>query len=187
MVVAANASADPVIFRTEFDFNPATAAIDSTLYLADSASLTLTGNNVVGADTPEFDVIFGAVSFDPKDSRGTLSVDQDFILKVTLIDPSAGASGGTTANFWGSVNTRSATGTISLTGGSVLLGGFKFTLQDTDVSLLSGSFASQNLLGSVESFGSATAVPVPAAVWGGVGLLGLLGGGRVWKRRRDLA
>ena len=31
------------------------------------------------------------------------------------------------------------------------------------------------------------AVPVPAAVWGGVSLLGMLGGGRLWKRRREIA
>jgi len=38
--------------------------------------------------------------------------------------------------------------------------------------------------GNVISFAP---VPVPAAVWGGVSLLGLLGGGRLWKRRREVA
>lgn len=34
--------------------------------------------------------------------------------------------------------------------------------------------------------GQLQAVPVPAALWGGISLLGVLGGGRLWKRRREI-
>jgi len=38
-----------------------------------------------------------------------------------------------------------------------------------------------------QTFSQTQVVPVPAAIWGGVSLLGLMGGGRLWKRRRELA
>jgi hypothetical protein len=186
LMAAASASADPVLFKTEFDFNPSTSAIDNTLILTDGASLTLTGTNVF-ANTPQSGVTFGTLSFDPKDSAGTIGVDQDFIMKVTLISPSAGSSDVTSANFWGSVNSKSAT--LSLTGGSVVLAGFKFTLDSTDVGLFAGAFSSTPVTGSVVAAPASvvSAVPVPMAVWGGISLLGILGGGQIWKRRRHLA
>jgi hypothetical protein len=183
LLAGATASADPVTFKTDFDFNPSAAGIQHTLQLADGASLTLAGLPATIANTGT-DVGFGTITFDPKDSRGTLSIDQDFVLMVTLLDPTTG-SGTTTANFFGSINTRSTTGSITLLGGSVDISGYTFTLQDTDVSLFKGVIESQVLLGNITvAPATAHAVPVPAAAYGGASLLGLLGGARVWRRRR---
>ena len=181
LLAGASASADTVTFTTEFDFNPAVSGVQNTLALADGASLTLNGLSGITGDTGT-DVGFGSITFDPKDSRGTLSIDQDFVLTVTLLDPTTG-SGNTTANFFGSINTKSATGSITLTGGSVGINGYSFTLRDTDVSLLSGVVNSQPLMGGIEG-AAVQAVPVPAALYGGAGLLSLLGGAKVWRRRR---
>jgi hypothetical protein len=176
-LAAAGASADTVRFKTEFDFNPSAAGIQSTLSLADGASLTLNGLSNTTA-VPGADAGFGSITFDPKDSRGTLAIDRDFVLTVTLLDPTSGW-GSTTANFFGSINTRSTTGSITLTGGSVAINGYHFTLLDTDVSLLKGVVESQALLGTITAPTPAQAVPVPAALYGGASLLGLLGGARI--------
>jgi hypothetical protein len=184
LMAAASASADPVIFKTEFDFNPSTAAIDSTAALTDGASLTLTGNLVAADVVPKLGLIFGQVSFDPKDSRGIAPVDLNFLMRVTLVSPSGGTE--TTSNsIWGSINTTSAT--LSITGGSLLVGGYKFTLSDTDLGL-TNSVSSLPLKGDIAAAPAlVNAVPVPMAVWGGISLLGILGGGQLWKRRRHLA
>jgi hypothetical protein len=184
LLASVSASADTVTFKTEFDFNPAVSGIQNTLVLADGASLTLNGISSITGDTGT-DVGFGSITFDPKDHKGALLVDQDFVLTVTLLNPTTG-SGNTTANFLGSINTKSTTGTITLLGGSVDINGYSFTLLDTDVSLMSGVITSQPLMGSIA--GGATPVqpvPVPAAVFGGAGLLGLLGGAKVWRRRAE--
>jgi hypothetical protein len=188
LLATAAASADPIKFKTEFDFDPSTAAIDGTYYF-DAAhpsygSLTLTGLNSITSDVPAEDVVFGSLAF--ATSNKARPVDHNFLLKITMLDPSSGA-GQTTANFWGTVNTRSATGAIELLGGSIEIGGYKFTLQDTDVTLSAREGLSMNLLGSVESLApTSNAVPVPMAVWGGTGLLGVLGAGEIRKRRRAL-
>jgi len=183
LLASVSASADTVTFKTEFDFNPAVSGVQNTLVLADGASLTLNGIPSITGDTGT-DVGFGSITFDPKDSKGTLLVDKDFVLTVTLLNPTTG-SGDTTANFYGSINTKSTTGTITLLGGSVDINGYSFTLLDTDVSLLNGVINSQALMGSISGGGAPPqAVPVPAAVFGGAGLLGLLGGGKIWRRRR---
>ena len=179
LVVAGNASADTVSFNVDFDFNPSTEAMDHTLSLGDGALLTLGGITHSHADAP-LTTSFGILGFDPKDQRGTIQVDRDFVMKVTVTDPTSGF-GTTTANYLGSINTLGTAG--SITGGSVDVAGFRFTLHDVDF-LLNSGHQTELLTGGVEVVGAASAVPVPAAVWGGAGLLALLGGGKVWTRRR---
>jgi hypothetical protein len=188
LVATTGASADSIKFKTEFDFNPSTTAIDSTYYFdpanTSNGSLTLTGIGSITSDVPEQDVTFGTLLFAP--SNKTHGVDTNFLLKITLLDPSSG-SGQTTANFWGTVNSRSATGQIELLGGSIILGGYKFTLDDTEVTLSAREGLSMGVLGTVEALPpTPNAVPVPMAVWGGISLLGILGAGEVRKRRRPL-
>ena len=179
LFVAGNASADSVSFNVDFDFNPSTAAMDHTLSLGGGAWLSIGGFTNTNVDAP-LTTGFGTIGFDPKDAKGSIPIDHDFVMKVTVTDPTSDF-GTTTANYYGLINTKGTVGTI--TGGSVDVAGFRFTLNDVDILLDSGR-QTELLTGSVEVLPAGNVAPVPAAVWGGAGLLALLGGGQWWSRRR---
>lgn len=88
-------------------------------------------------------------------------------------------------------NYTGATFANPLGGTSVYLGRFTLTSAYTNTAA-SWTQSTDTQINPVETNinirpTTVAAVPVPAAVWGGVSLLGLLGGGRLWKRRRELA
>ena len=170
-----SAMAAPVTFVTAYDFGG--GAVSTAL---NGGTFTLLGTAGVNQATPANDVDFGTITYTGI-APGSASTTTTFDFGVAQTSPTGGTGTSFGNEFQISVNKKGALAEIDVTGGSVTIGAYTYTLQDQQFIL--GNGGSDTILGNI----SVNAVPVPAAAWGGVSLLGLLGGGRLWKRRRELA
>ena len=138
-------------------------------------------NTFAGESFGSFAVQFYGVSGTPK-----TVVTVPFELTILQSAPSIG-QGYAPATVKGTINVGDINGSFQALfdfDSIVSIGQVDYQVMSTIVTA-TGSATPTSLGGQVTV--NPTVVPVPAAVWGGVSLLGLLRGGRVWQRRRQLA
>jgi len=178
LVLGRSALAEPVSFTTTGTFGgPASAYIT---YIP----------NPVAIDTPSA-VTYGRFQLIALPLSGTIS--DTFTLNIFQSVPTPTGIGTTTASVSGTLVINSSDVNFDFTPNAVPVGTttggtVTYLVQDTFLSPPTGGPGpfTTDLNGFVRSV-PGQAVPVPAAVWGGVSLLGLLGGGRLWKRRYEVA
>ena len=190
-LLTASALAETVTYSTlgYFNGNPVATSVTKGTGTS-SATLSFLGfSDSVDAPTVAkmgtFATVIGSSSNFIEDFLGTT-----FTLEISQIDPQIGQ--GTVSSKLTGVLKRSRTGVA----GSTLYVDFEgASLTLPPSGLPSATYAPINVFISPTTATTleahvehnAHAVPVPAAVWGGMTLLGLLGSGRLWKRRRALA
>lgn len=144
-----------------------------------------------GTATLDFDAVSGATvqvnpppvgfanlgNFDLSVGNGTFAGNTFTVLLTQLAPPGSDSANATLA---GQVTTTGGGVTLVFTDPTIAIGTTTYTV-DPQLLIRAGQ---QNVDLNARVI---SAVPVPAAVWGGMSLLGALGGGRLWRRRYDVA
>ena len=183
-----SASAETVTFRTEggFGSNPIGTPVYTT---SGGVTVTFTG----ASESSDIDP--GDFSFEDFGTFGVSgslsgSFDTTFTLRV-IQDVPVGGSGDLEAVLKGKLNFNASTSTLQVLfdpGATLSIGSVTYDPNDA-TRLKAPVWPASSTLSTLEgevSVGAVSAVPLPAAAWGGISLLGILGGGKLWKRRREI-
>lgn len=188
MAIGAAAQAETVTFTTSFVFNETG---NSSIKIG-GGTFTLGGVTGTSGTVPTgTNQVFGNVSFS---GAGDASIAPKNPHAFTFFVNANSDTGSSTGQaFTGTVNATGGLATLDFNGGAQA-GGFLFTPNAAQAFNFFGSTVvgstSLNLSGAGftnEIRGSISALPVPAAVWGGMALLGTLGGARLRRRFQDNA
>jgi hypothetical protein len=182
--------ADSIAYSTNGAFTANTSggvvAAESIKFGTGGNTTTLTFVPTLQAlDTPVTGLlgVFSITSTGSGASAGDNTADFELTITQTVPGPGTGTSGGSvTDHFGGKITSKK--------------GGYFITLIPTSLDILNVHYQIDNLQGpsnnqlavggantSVVADITATSVPVPAAAWGGMGLMGVLGGTQVFRRR----
>jgi hypothetical protein len=190
---ASSASAITVKYSTSFDFD-AGAGVSNSVNILDQNPATGLGN-VIGTftfngavnqtvNTPDLlTAVFGSISYSSAAGAGEFGSVLNVPFDMTVTETQPGGGDTSTNHFSGSVNFDGSLATVIFTGGPLTIGSVTYTPTSTSmVFMANGTVVGGNnsILGSVTS----TAVPLPAAAWGGMALFGLLGGNKLRRMRR---
>lgn len=169
LVAVAPATAETVTFSTSFEFT-STGTNTVNLGLATFKLLGVTNSTVT---TPEPSTPFGTIVYSRNGQPTSLTGLFEFKFTVTQSVP-AGSASNSSNEFVGTVLMSQGIATVDFVGAPLSIGNVVYTPQDS-TAFFAGSGGTASINGAV------TAVPLPAAAWGGMALCAMVG---VWKIRR---
>lgn len=169
LFAAAPAAADTVTFSTSFQF---TSTGTNTVNLG-PATFTLNGVTNKTVNTPANSTSFGSVVYARNGAAAQMGTFE-FTFTVTQISPAGNAS--SSGNQFHGIVTMTSGGiaAVDFITAPVEIGNIRYRPQDAAL-VFAGNGGTATILGSV------TAVPLPAAAWGGMALCAMVG---MWKIRR---
>jgi len=186
-LTASIASAETVAYTTFGSFGSTYVPLNDVATRPNGSSITFTGvpfsGNLGIVDAPTNAALGQFTTVAPALNSLDSYAGQQFTLRIVQSVPGSGF-GDIVADLTGTLQ-RSSSGQggsslfLDFTG-SVPIGNVTYT--PSDLIIAAGAFPTDSTLQ-----GTIAVVPVPMAVWGGMSLFGLLGGGRILARRRQLA
>jgi len=183
------ASAETVAYTTFGSFGSTYLPLNNSVTGANGSSITFIGvpfsGNVGVVDAPTTAALGQFTTVAPIAGAEDSFAGTQFTLRIVQTVP-GGGTGDIVADLTGTLR-RNLSGEggsdlfLDFTG-SVPIGSVTYT--PIDLNIAAGALPTDSTLqGRI----AVSAVPVPMAVWGGMSLFGLLGGGRILARRRQLA
>jgi hypothetical protein len=172
LLAVAPASAETILnvtYSTAFEF---TSTGNNTVNLG-LATFKLNGVTNNSVTTPNLNALFGTIEYNRNGQVNPLTQLFDFKLTVTQSAP-PGQATSTSNIFAGSILINGGLAAVDFVSAPLEIGLVRYTPTSTS-QLFIGNSGIANINGAV------TAVPLPAAAWGGMALCAMVG---VWKYRR---
>ncbi len=179
LAVAPAASADTVLFRTTGTF----ANGSSTTQVGSSVVTFNNGSGDLDVDNPGFS--FANLGSFATTSAATTNqhFDVDFTLLIKQLEPTVGQNT-LSGELSGTLRRRNSTLEIVFDSVSTSIDPVTYALRNLTGNVLTLNYGLTSLDAQVSlNPGTVNAVPLPAAAWGGIALMGMIGAIKVRRRR----